>query len=117
MILLNPIGWTEDGCISAAHRYSSPERIADYIERRPDNEQFPGLLFWDPLNRWPSDQAYVVMDSLLWLLRITPTSLVQIGYVDIEDPTSSLPLPAVTDCDEAGLCRCGCGLRAGTVSP
>lgn len=32
-------------------------------------------------------------------------------------PSTVTPLPAEGDCDETGLCRCGCGLRAGSVSP
>lgn len=116
MILLNPIDWTEEGFLSAAHRYSSPERINDFLAQRPENQGPPGPQVWGPLDDWPGDPPYAVMARMLWRLYITPSRSIEVGYVRDGAWTTVVPLPAESDCDETGLCRCGCGLRAGTVS-
>lgn len=116
MILLNPIDWTKEGFLSVAHRYSSPERIEDHLSRQPEGTCVPGVRVWNPLDERPGDPPFAAMTRLLWRLWITPWRWIEVGR-EPDRPSTVTPLPAEGDCDETGLCRCGCGLRAGSVSP
>lgn len=115
-MLLHPVGWSDGGLLSVAHRYSTPERIDDYLSRRPENEEPPGLRVWNSLDDW-NDAPFTIMERLLWRLFISPGCDVVVGLVRDGEWTRQVPLPAPGDCDDAGLCRCGCGLRAWREAP
>lgn len=91
------------GLLAIADRYSSFERVEEWLSSDDPNQRLPGD--FEVVTDWTWDGGPVDTLSILWLLGLGQTG----DSAVFLSGTETVYVPAPGDLDAQGRCRCGCG--------